>query len=84
MLGLNFGIFVTLDVESFFMLYTSPALLVLLPSQFWAIEAFKSYGGKILDVVRSQECRLFPHSVVRAGSFVGIVFFESGVLGDGL
>ena len=56
------------------MLYTSPALLVLLPSQFWEIGAFKSLGGKVLDVVRSQECRFLPHSVVRAGSFTGIVF----------
>ena len=57
LLGLNFGIFVTLDV-GFFMLYTSPALLVLLPSHFWELGRFKSFGIKILEVVRSKECRV--------------------------
>ncbi len=75
LLGLNFGIFVTLDV-GFFMLYTSPALLVLLPSHFWELGRFKSFGIKILDVVRSKECRVLPYSVVKAGSFSGIAFLS--------
>ena len=83
LLGLNFGIFVTLDV-GFFMLYTSPALLVLLPSHFWELGRFKSFGIKILEVVRSKECRVLPYSVVKAGSFSGVSLFESGVLGDSL
>ncbi len=73
--GLNIGIFMTLDV-GFFMLYTSSALLVLLPSQLWERPYFKVFGEKIVESVRSIECRILPHAFVRGISYSGVVFLS--------
>ena len=76
LLGLNIGIFVTLDV-GFFMLYTSPALLVLLPSAIWNFRPLKSLNETVVSRVRAVECRLLPHSVVQFSSVTGVIFLAS-------
>ena len=76
LLGLNFGIYVTLDV-GFFMLYTSPALLVLLPSEIWKSKPLQRLEELVLSKIQTRECRVIPRSFVELGSMASVVFLAS-------
>ena len=75
LIGLNAGIYFTLDV-GLFMLYTTPALLVFLPREVWDTKRMSSAGLWIDTKILARECLLIPRRVMRTVSFVCIVFLS--------
>ena len=72
LLGLNFGIFVTL--MSVFLCFIRRLLSWYCPRSF-GNRGIQVIGGKIFDVVRSQECSFFL-ILCKGGELYGIVFLS--------
>ena len=83
LLGLNFGIFVTLDVGFFYALYVACSL---------GLIALAVLGNRGIQVIRWKNFRRrtqsrmpsFSSFCSKGGELYGYCLFESGVLGDGL
>ena len=73
LIGLNAGIFFTLDV-GFFMLYTSPALIVLLPREFWNHSLVATVGTWVDARIRATELHIIPRKITRGISYLSVIF----------